>query len=150
MLDACLDHFATEEQLAAFNDDGYLIVEDALPPDLVQRLNVVIDRIDAEKAFLSNNPETIIDALERITFFDTSPFYIQEKCIKHLKSDNIDIQIQAITSTGYLALLHGKLDKDKVIPLIESLSKNPALTQLAKDTLEDIKDNLQVRRRSDD
>ncbi len=49
MLDACLDHFASEEQLAAFNNDGYLIVEDALPPGLVRRLNVVIDRIDAEE-----------------------------------------------------------------------------------------------------
>ncbi|MBT3266172.1 phytanoyl-CoA dioxygenase [Candidatus Poribacteria bacterium] len=49
MLDVCLDNFASEEQLAAFNDDGYLIVENALPPDLVARLNVVIDRIDAEE-----------------------------------------------------------------------------------------------------
>ena len=49
MLDACLDNFASEGQLAAFNDDGYLIVEGALPPELVRRLNVVIDRIDAEE-----------------------------------------------------------------------------------------------------
>ena len=54
MRDVCLDNFASEEQLAAFNDDGYLVVEDALAPDLVRRLNAVIDRIDAEEYFSFN------------------------------------------------------------------------------------------------
>ncbi|MEO2004350.1 MAG: phytanoyl-CoA dioxygenase family protein [Candidatus Poribacteria bacterium] len=49
MLDSCLAQFASDDQLAAFNDQGYLIVEDALPPELVRRLNVVIDRIDADE-----------------------------------------------------------------------------------------------------
>jgi ectoine hydroxylase len=61
MLDACLDNFASEEQLATFNDDGYLVVEDALPPDLVRRLNVVVDRIDAQERLTSDlGPQAIM------------------------------------------------------------------------------------------
>lgn len=47
MLDSCLGHFASEEQLTAFNEQGYLVVDEALPSELVRRLNVVVDRIDA-------------------------------------------------------------------------------------------------------
>ena len=44
-----LDYCATDEQLNAFNDAGYLIVEDAISPDMVDALEKVADRIDAEE-----------------------------------------------------------------------------------------------------
>ena len=44
-----LKYCATEEQLKTFNDEGYLIVEDALTPEMVDKLNVVVERIDAEE-----------------------------------------------------------------------------------------------------
>ena len=44
-----LDYCATEEQLKAFNDEGYLIVEDAISPEMVDALEVVADRLDAEE-----------------------------------------------------------------------------------------------------
>ena len=44
-----LEYCATDEQLKAFNDEGYLIVENALAPEMVDALEEVADRIDAEE-----------------------------------------------------------------------------------------------------
>ena len=40
-----LEHCATKEQLEFFEDQGYLIVEDALEPDLLAGLNDAVDRV---------------------------------------------------------------------------------------------------------
>jgi len=42
-----LDHCATKEQLRQFDEEGYLVVEDALSPEEVQTMTEAIDRIDA-------------------------------------------------------------------------------------------------------
>ena len=44
-----LQYCATEAQLRQFNDEGYLIVEDALSPDLLARLNGAVDRVEARE-----------------------------------------------------------------------------------------------------
>ena len=44
-----LHNCATQQQLDRFNNDGYLVVEDALPPEMVQRLTQVVDRIEDEE-----------------------------------------------------------------------------------------------------
>ncbi len=44
-----LEYCATDEQLKAFNDTGYLIVEDAISTEMVDALEKVADRIDAEE-----------------------------------------------------------------------------------------------------
>ena len=41
---AWLQHCATKDQLAFFEDQGYLIVKDALEPELLGRLNEAVDR----------------------------------------------------------------------------------------------------------
>lgn len=44
-----LEYCATDEQLNAFNDTGYLIVEDAISPEMVEALEDVADRLDTEE-----------------------------------------------------------------------------------------------------
>lgn len=44
-----LEYCATNEQLKAFNDTGYLIVEDAISPEMVDALEAVADRLDTEE-----------------------------------------------------------------------------------------------------
>jgi ectoine hydroxylase len=41
-----LEYCATKEQLQQFDEEGYLVVEDALSPELVQSMTAAIDRID--------------------------------------------------------------------------------------------------------
>jgi ectoine hydroxylase-related dioxygenase (phytanoyl-CoA dioxygenase family) len=46
-----LDHLLTKEEERAFNDDGYFVMEDALPPELVQRYKAVTkDVVEEYKA----------------------------------------------------------------------------------------------------
>ena len=44
-----LEYCATDEQLKAFNDTGYLVVEDAISTEMVDALEEVADRVDAEE-----------------------------------------------------------------------------------------------------
>ena len=44
-----LQYCATEAQLRQFNDEGYLIVKDALSLDLLARLNDAVDRVEAKE-----------------------------------------------------------------------------------------------------
>ena len=42
----CLDYCVTEEERLKFERDGFLIIEDVLPEDLVDALTPVVDRVD--------------------------------------------------------------------------------------------------------
>lgn len=44
---ACLEHVITEAERLEFEQNGFFIVEDALPPALVDELVAVVDRLDA-------------------------------------------------------------------------------------------------------
>ena len=45
----CLDYCLTEEEARKFKRDGYFIVPDALPSDMVRDLVVAVDRVDKEE-----------------------------------------------------------------------------------------------------
>ena len=50
MDDSILEHRATPEQLERFDQQGYLVIEDALSPSDVTRLETVVDGIaEAER-----------------------------------------------------------------------------------------------------
>ena len=44
-----LQNCASKEQLQHFDEEGYLIVEEALAPEMVEQLTEVVDRIDAQE-----------------------------------------------------------------------------------------------------
>ena len=45
---ACLDYCLTKEERLQFEKNGFFIVKDALPPQMVEDLTVVVDRLDAQ------------------------------------------------------------------------------------------------------
>ena len=45
---ACLDYCLTDEEKNGFERDGFLVVEDALNPQMLDALTPVVDRLDAE------------------------------------------------------------------------------------------------------
>ena len=49
---ACLEHLLTEEERRQFDESGFLILENALPPSLIDKLIPVVDRLDAESGFV--------------------------------------------------------------------------------------------------
>lgn len=62
-----LQYCATEAQLRQFNDEGYLIVEDALAPDMLARLNEAVDRVEAKKrAEQGLKPDDLLSAFRTV------------------------------------------------------------------------------------
>lgn len=64
-----LQHQIAEEQLQQFNEQGYLIVENALPDDLVQALERRVDRIHQEHLESGWDPYTNGPLTPRKNFF---------------------------------------------------------------------------------
>lgn len=62
-----LQYCATEAQLRQFNDEGYLIVEDALSSDMLARLNEAVDRVEAKKrAEQGLKPDGLLSAFRTV------------------------------------------------------------------------------------
>lgn len=62
-----LEYCATEEQLKAFNDTGYLIVEDAISPEMTDALEQIVDRIDAaERAKNGFGPHKLLSKFRTV------------------------------------------------------------------------------------
>lgn len=72
---ACLEHCLTEAERASFERDGYLVVEEALPPSMVRDLNAVVDRLDAEwRPRMGRGPH---DLLNRFDFIGEDPLLLE-------------------------------------------------------------------------
>ncbi len=52
----CLDHLLTEEESIQFERDGYIIVKDALPQNMVDDLVSAVDRVDGEERARMEKP----------------------------------------------------------------------------------------------
>jgi ectoine hydroxylase len=67
-----LKYVATEEQLRQFNDEGYLIVEDALTPCLLGRLNEVVDGIEKRERVTNGlGPHDMVTKFRTVVEDDT-------------------------------------------------------------------------------
>lgn len=63
-----LKYCATEEQLRHFNDEGYLIVEDALSPKFLDQLNEAVDRVEAwERKAQGLKPDDMLARFRTVT-----------------------------------------------------------------------------------
>ena len=67
-----LEHRGTKEQIEHFEDQGYLIVEDALSADMVGRLNEAIDRVaEREQASKELSPDDQLSKFRTVVEDDT-------------------------------------------------------------------------------
>jgi ectoine hydroxylase-related dioxygenase (phytanoyl-CoA dioxygenase family) len=62
---ACLNYCLTEEERRTFEEKGFFIVEDVLPPPLVKDVEAVVDRIDAQ-----HRAENNVGPHERVNLLD--------------------------------------------------------------------------------
>lgn len=69
----CLNYLLTEKEQRQFDEEGYLILEDAIPETLVERLTAAVDRIDAQeraaKGLGSGDGLNILDFIGRDDLF---------------------------------------------------------------------------------
>lgn len=97
-----------------------------------------IMRAEAEAAFSCDNPATVCNALVRVTFHDPDWRWVQEKCLLFARHSSPEIRGLAVTCFGHIARIHRVLDMEKVLPVLESLLKDPEIGGRAEDALDDI------------
>lgn len=97
-------------------------------------------RQEAEMAFSSGSPEQITDALVRVALNDPDWRWVQEKCLTFLDSPESDVRRLAVTCLGHLARIHGELDREKVVRLLNNLRHDDQIGGSVEDALEDIEE----------
>ena len=91
-----------------------------------------------EKA-LFGDKRTAIDALMYACFNVDNADWIQEQCLKILNT-NADKEVKslAVTCLGHVARMHLKINKEKVMPVLNNLLSDPEFSGVASDALDDI------------
>lgn len=95
---------------------------------------------DEAVSLLDSDFETdIVTALISIGLNEQDNVWAQIVCLKHLENGTEPIAASAVTALGHLARRHGKLDKEVVLPALETAKeKFPSLEGIIADTLDDI------------
>src|SRR5687768_16988198 len=68
---ACLEYCLTDQERDEFEQNGFFIVEDVLPPRLIEELSAVVDRLDPEF-----RPKMGLGPYERMNLLDFVVFLI--------------------------------------------------------------------------
>lgn len=89
-------------------------------------------------AFASLDPEKICRALVSVAFYDDDWRWVQDQCLHYLESENEYVACLAATCLGHVARIHGKIDRDRVIPVLHSKVNDSRVSGCISDALEDI------------
>ncbi|WP_448107485.1 hypothetical protein [Pseudomonas azerbaijanoccidentalis] len=95
---------------------------------------------DEAVRFLDSDLETdIVTALISIGLNEQDNVWAQIVCLKHLENGTESVAASAVTALGHIARRHGKLDKEVVLPALETVKqKYPSLEGIIADTLDDM------------
>nr|WP_232374297.1 hypothetical protein [Pseudomonas chlororaphis] len=81
----------------------------------------------------------VIAGLISIGLNESDRIWAQNTCLKYLVSETESVAAAAVTALGHIARRHSELDREVVLPALESVQqKFPALEGVATDTLDDI------------
>lgn len=89
-----------------------------------------IGRDAAKEAFSSGQPDQIVDALASLAFYASDWRWVQDTCLSFVES--LDMNVRRI------ARIHGKLDMEKVRPVLNRFCRDAVLAGTVEDVLEDI------------
>jgi hypothetical protein len=98
-----------------------------------------ISRGDAEDAFAKDQPESVIHALLSLAYHDPDWRWVQSFCVKYARHEDLWVRRTAVTCLGHLARIHGEVDEDIILPLLEDLSSQSELSGWVNDALDDIR-----------
>nr|WP_246888835.1 hypothetical protein [Pseudomonas chlororaphis] len=81
----------------------------------------------------------VIAGLISIGLNEGDRVWAQDTCLKYLASETEAVAASAVTALGHIARRHSKLDREMVLPALESVKqKFPSLEGVVADTLDDI------------
>lgn len=96
-------------------------------------------KAELEILLKSTESDVVIDALMYLCFNISDPDWIQEKCVDAIENGvGDDVKGLGITCIGHVARMYGKVDKEKVIPVLERMLGDESLAGRAQDALDDI------------
>jgi hypothetical protein len=102
-------------------------------------MNTQYSKEDLDILLKSTESNVVIDALMYLCFNIDDPDWIQDKCVDAIEHGmNDDIKGLGITCIGHVARMYGKVDKEKVIPVLERKLKDKSLAGRVQDTFDDI------------
>ena len=96
-----------------------------------------IDRRDAEHIFASGDANQIASTLVDVTFHDPDWRWVQNICLGFAHADAPVVRQAAVTCLGHVARIHRTLDLETVLPVLDELAADPAVT--TEDALDDIR-----------
>ncbi len=98
-----------------------------------------ISREEAATALASGDPSFACEALVRLAFFDEDCTFVEATCMQYTRHPNAEIRKAATICFGHLARIHGHLDLDRVLPLLEALSADPLTVAQASAAMDDVR-----------
>ena len=99
---------------------------------------IPINRDQALLIFQEGAENEICEALIQLAFYDPDLEWVQKQCLHYLDDQRGDVRSTALLCIGHLARIHGRLDIDKVLPIVYKLTKDPEIGGRAEDALDDI------------
>ena len=103
-----------------------------------------MERAELERLLESGNEAAIIDALLSAASYDADWRWAQNICLDFLDHPAINVRWNAATGLGYIARIHGRLEKETVVPRLQALTTDCDIGSNVQDALDDI--NLYLRR----
>ena len=97
-----------------------------------------INKNDAEKLFASNDVEKITTTLVSISFYEKDWKWVQDKCLEYLFHTDDVLSGLAATCLGHVARINRKIEKKKVIALLNSRLSNLQIAGKIEDAINDI------------
>jgi len=107
-----------------------------------------VSRDEADAAFSSGSPEAISRALVSIAYHDDDWRWVQDTCIAFTNYPDPQVSGLAVTCLGHLARIHGTLDMEKVLPVLQKLRSDPKIAGRVDDALDDIEMYLHNKAKS--
>lgn len=98
-----------------------------------------IPRDEAEIIIQQGFPEAIALTLVRLAYHDPDWRWVQNLCIALSSHPDKWVRRTCVTCFGHLARIHGYIDKQKVMPVLNQLLQDPDVKGEAEDALEDLK-----------
>ncbi|WP_231952142.1 hypothetical protein [Achromobacter sp. MFA1 R4] len=103
------------------------------------RMANLYTKSEIERLLGSTDRSVVADALLNLCFNSDDPEWILDKCIQAIKDGGDDeIKGLAITCIGHVARMHKRIDRNRVMPILDRELDNPVLSGRAQDALDDI------------
>jgi len=97
-----------------------------------------------EKALANNNPDELLYIVLSVALYSDDFEYAENFCIQLSNHEHFNVRGNAIQALGHIARIHGKLNENKIKPIIERAlkDKNKVVRGNAIDAKDDTKQFL--------